>query len=163
MKIRPAHSLKGRIQVPGDKSISHRAAIVAALATGRSTIKNFSTAADCASTLACLRDLGVAVKQEGDVVVIEGRTELAAPTRALDCGNSGSTMRFLAGILAGQDFTSTLVGDNSLSARPMSRVIEPLRSMGAEVQSNDGKAPLTIRGSRLLKRSNTSYRWPALK
>ena len=117
MKIKPARFLDGRLRLPGDKSISHRAALIAALADGRTEISNFSTAADCASTLACLRELGLSIERRNDEVVFAGREKLAAPRRPLDCGNSGSTLRILAGVLAGHDFKAELIGDESLSAR----------------------------------------------
>ncbi len=136
------------MKMPGDKSISHRAALIAALAEGTSTIKTFSTSEDCAATLRCLEQLGVAITRRGADVLIQGvgRDGLRAPAAELDCGNSGTTMRLLAGILAGQKFESTLSGDESLRARPMQRIVEPLKMMGAEISSNDGHAPLTIRG-----------------
>ena len=151
MKIQPARKLRGRVRVPGDKSISHRAAIIAALAGaggGRSRLANYSTSADCASTLACLAALGVRIEREGNNVSVEGGgTHLAhAPREPLDCGNSGTTMRLLAGLLAGQPFASTLTGDASLRSRPMKRIIEPLALMGARVSSEDGRAPLRIEG-----------------
>lgn len=143
----PTKRLRGRTRLPGDKSISHRAAMLAALARGRSTLTNFSTSADCASTLACLRALGAKVEREADRVVIEGVGGRFLPATApLDCGNSGTTMRLLAGMLAGQPFSATLVGDASLSRRPMQRIIEPLEQMGASVASTQGHAPLTITG-----------------
>ena len=154
MKIQPARRLRGRVSVPGDKSISHRAAIISALAGrgGRSRLTNYSTSADCASTLDCLVALGVRVEREGDNVWIEGRGTLwsqdAEPRAPLDCGNSGTTMRLLAGLLAGQPFTSTLTGDASLRTRPMRRIIEPLELMGARVASEAGRAPLRIEGRR---------------
>ncbi|MBX5477703.1 MAG: 3-phosphoshikimate 1-carboxyvinyltransferase [Pyrinomonas methylaliphatogenes] len=152
MKIIPRKSLQGRLRVPGDKSISHRAAMIAALARGRSLLSNFSTSADCASTLDCLRALGVSVERDGTTVVIEGRGgDLSAPSSALDCGNSGTTMRLLAGILAGQTFSATLTGDESLSRRPMRRIIEPLELMGAKLSSQEGHAPLTVNGQRPLR------------
>lgn len=134
--------------MPGDKSISHRAAMLAALAKGTSQIRNFSTSADCAATLSCLQALGVAIERDKEVLAITGVgiNGLRAPKGPLDCGNSGTTMRLLAGILAGQDFASTLTGDASLSARPMQRIIEPLHMMGASISSNDGCAPLLIHG-----------------
>ncbi len=139
--------------MPGDKSISHRAAIISALAAegGRSRLTNYSTSADCASTLACLSALGVTVERDGTNVEIEGRgtrwtPRAGEPSAPLDCGNSGTTMRLLAGLLAGQPFTSTLTGDASLRSRPMKRIIEPLELMGARVSSEAGRAPLRIEG-----------------
>jgi len=146
-------SVSGVVELPGDKSISHRYAILAALAEGNSEIANYSTAADCASTLECLRRLGVKIEARRDGIVQfagTGLDGLTPPRRALDAGNSGSTMRMLAGVLAGQPFTSTLTGDASLRRRPMRRVIEPLRQMGATIRSREGDlAPLEIRGGKL--------------
>jgi 3-phosphoshikimate 1-carboxyvinyltransferase len=148
MKLNPARSINGRLRLPGDKSISHRAALIAALARGKSEISNFSTAADCASTLGCLRSLGVSIEHKDGKIVFAGSQELVAPREPLDCGNSGSTLRILAGVLAGYDFTAELVGDESLSSRPMRRIIEPLELMGARIESSDGKAPLRVHGTR---------------
>ena len=147
MRLTPAKKIRGEITLPGDKSISHRAALIAALASGPSEIANFSTAADCASTLSCLQQLGVSVEQKDGILRFTGDQRLTAPHRPLDCGNSGSTMRVLAGVLAGQNFTAELIGDESLSSRPMRRIIEPLEVMGASIDSTDGKPPLRIRGS----------------
>ncbi len=122
--------------------------MIAALAEGTSSIKNFSTSEDCAATLSFLRALGVEIDRAGDSLLITGAglDGLHEPATPLDCGNSGTTMRLLAGILAGQDFQSTLTGDESLRSRPMQRIIEPLQMMGARISSNDGKAPLVIQG-----------------
>jgi 3-phosphoshikimate 1-carboxyvinyltransferase len=152
MKISPAKRISGGLTMPGDKSISHRAALFAAVAQGRSRITNYSTSQDCAATLTCLQNLGVRVDQRGADVLIDGAgtNGLRVPNSELDCGNSGTTMRLLAGILAGQSFVSTLTGDESLRSRPMQRVAEPLRMMGARVSLVDGRAPLTIEGSRSL-------------
>jgi len=150
MRLTRARKIKGSIRLPGDKSISHRTALIAALSSGSSEISNFSTAADCASTLACLQQLGVSVEFVRGLVRFRGNQELKAPDGPLDCGNSGSTMRILAGVLAGQNFVAELVGDESLSSRPMRRIIEPLELMGARIDSNDGKPPLLIHGSRQL-------------
>ncbi|HXU09592.1 MAG TPA: 3-phosphoshikimate 1-carboxyvinyltransferase [Blastocatellia bacterium] len=147
MKLQPARHIAGELRLPGDKSISHRVALIAALAETSSEISNFSTAADCASTLSCLRELGVSIEQKQNKVVFTGGQELSAPRRPLDCGNSGSTLRILAGVLAGHDLTAELIGDASLSSRPMRRIIEPLEMMGAKIESTDGKAPLKIHGS----------------
>jgi 3-phosphoshikimate 1-carboxyvinyltransferase len=148
MKIRPAVRIRGQLRVPGDKSISHRAAMIAALADGSSRLANFSTSQDCASTLSCLRSLGVSIDQKGNDVRVDGRGArgLSAPAEPLDCGNSGSTMRMLAGILAGQGFASVLTGDASLLSRPMKRIVEPLELMGARVSSQAGRPPLRIEG-----------------
>ena len=147
MRLTPARKLNGRITLPGDKSISHRGALIAALASGNSEIHNFSTAEDCASTLSCLQHLGVSVEVTDGVTRFSGNQTLQAPDAPLDCGNSGSTMRILAGILAGQNFSAELIGDQSLTSRPMRRIIEPLELMGAKVESIDGKPPLTIHGT----------------
>jgi 3-phosphoshikimate 1-carboxyvinyltransferase len=153
MRIQTARRIRGRVSLPGDKSISHRAAILSALARGRARIANFSTSEDCARTLRCLGQLGVQVSREGTDVLIEGvgLDGLRAPLEPLDCGNSGSTMRMMAGVLAGQGFVSTLTGDESLRSRPMERIIAPLEMMGARIESEDGHAPLRIKGSRRLK------------
>jgi 3-phosphoshikimate 1-carboxyvinyltransferase len=147
--IKPAKYLSGAAELPGDKSISHRCAMLAALAEGTSELRHFSSAADCRSTLDCLSALGAAVKIDGDAVRVTGRGPrgLKSSWRALDAGNSGTTMRLLAGILAGQSFSSKLTGDASLQKRPMKRVIAPLREMGAEIRGReDNFAPLKIRG-----------------
>lgn len=152
MRIKPALRISGSISVPGDKSISHRAAIIASLATGASEISNFSTSSDCAATLACLAQLGVRIEKYGNNLRIQGHggDGLRKPDLPLDCGNSGSTMRMLAGVLAGQPFSATLTGDDSLLQRPMSRVIRPLEMMGASIDSQDGYAPLIVHGRRPL-------------
>src|SRR5215213_763048 len=147
MKLSPARRISGRLQLPGDKSISHRAALIAALASGRSEIANFSTARDCASTVECLRNLGVSIDQTNQHLIVAGTGKLVAPRDPLDCGNSGSTLRILTGVLAGLDLTAELVGDESLSSRPMRRIIEPLELMGAKIESTSGKAPLKVHGS----------------
>src|ERR1700690_2560781 len=150
--ITPGGSIDGVVELPGDKSISHRYAILAALAEGKSEIANYASAADCRSTLDCLRRLGVEIEVSDRVVRVAGvgLSGLKEPRRALDAENSGSTMRMLAGVLAGQPFVSTLTGDDSLRRRPMRRVIEPLRQMGAEIQSREGdRAPIEIRRGQL--------------
>jgi 3-phosphoshikimate 1-carboxyvinyltransferase len=145
--------VKGKVDLPGDKSISHRAALIAAMANGETRIENFATSADCASTLSCLENLGVEIRRENTTVIIKGagKKGFQKPDKPLDCGNSGTTMRLLAGILAGQDFESVLVGDESLSTRPMRRIIEPLEKMGAKIESKNGCAPLKIRGKNPLR------------
>ena len=150
MRLAPAHSISGRLRLPGDKSISHRAALIAALASNSSEISNFSTAQDCASTISCLQNLGISIEHKNDKLVFAGGETLTAPDKPLDCGNSGSTLRILAGVLAGHDLTAELVGDESLSTRPMRRIIEPLELMGAKIESTAGKAPLRIHGSKNL-------------
>lgn len=135
--------------MPGDKSISHRAAIIAALAQGSSQLANYSTSQDCAATLSCLRSLGVEIQQEGGEVRVNGAgvKGLRPSPAPLDCGNSGSTMRMLAGVLAGQAFHSVLTGDASLRSRPMQRIVDPLELMGARVRSEASRPPLRIDGT----------------
>ena len=156
-RLQPARGLTGSVPLPGDKSISHRLAILGALAEGTTELSNYSAGADCLSTLECLRKLGVpaAVQDsegKGTSVRIEGLGlgGLKAPTGELDAGNSGTTMRLLAGVLAAQPFRSTLTGDESLRRRPMARVIEPLEKMGARIQVTEGgRPPLVIEGGPL--------------
>jgi 3-phosphoshikimate 1-carboxyvinyltransferase len=151
-RIRPASSLAGSIALPGDKSISHRYAMIASLAEGATRISNYSTGADCHSTLTCMRAMGVEIDGEGTEIAIHGRglDGLRAPARELDAGNSGSTIRMLAGILAGQRFASCIGGDESLSRRPMQRVMRPLAGMGACIHAREDKfPPLEIQGSPL--------------
>jgi 3-phosphoshikimate 1-carboxyvinyltransferase len=150
--ITPGRRLLGRLSVPGDKSIAHRYALFAALADGPSMLHNFAPGADCRSTLNCLRRLGVSIEEgPADTITLLGRGfgQLRSPEGPLDAGNSGTTMRLLAGVLAGHQFSSTIVGDASLSSRPMRRVIEPLERMGARLDAPGGHAPLTIQGGRL--------------
>ena len=144
--------MTGGVQPPGDKSISHRYAMLAALAEGTSELRHFAAAADCHSTLDCVKALGADVKVEKDAVRITGHGTrgLKSSWRALDAGNSGTTMRLLTGILAGQEFATKLTGDASLQKRPMKRVMTPLREMGAEIRAKDDNfAPLEIKGGRL--------------
>jgi 3-phosphoshikimate 1-carboxyvinyltransferase len=152
--VRPAKNLSGSLRLPGDKSISHRYAMLGALAEGKSRLENFSTGADCASTLTCLRGLGVSWERQSEpenTIEITGTAgRLSAPSAPLNCGNSGSTMRMLSGILAGQQFPSELFGDESLSRRPMARVINPLTAMGAQIHAGpQDRPPLRIAGGRL--------------
>ena len=145
--VSPATTLNGTLELPADKSISHRAAMFAALADETSEIGGFSDAADPQSTLKCLRQLGVPVRHKDHKVIIQGvgRQGLTSPKQLLDCGNSGTTMRLLSGILGGSGVEATLVGDHSLSRRPMRRIIDPLRKMGIEIQAQDDNfAPLHI-------------------
>lgn len=150
VKIQSVRQIQGRVRTAGDKSVSHRYALLSAIAEGTSEFDNFSTSADCASSLASMAALGAKVEREGNHVLVTGTGGgLNAPTAALDCGNSGSTMRMLSGMLAAHPFTSTMIGDASLSQRPMRRVIEPLEKMGARIESQNGCAPLVIHGSHL--------------
>lgn len=153
MIVKRAKRLRGTIRLPGDKSISHRAAVFSAIANGTSRISNFAASADCASTLNCLSALGVEFEREIDHVKVTGRGKrgMLAPSVPLDCGNSGTTMRLLSGVLAGQTFESVMIGDESLSKRPMNRIIGPLNAMGAEIVSENGHAPLTIKGAASLR------------
>jgi 3-phosphoshikimate 1-carboxyvinyltransferase len=149
--IRPARNIAGTLRLRGDKSISHRYAMLGALAAGTTRLQNFSTGADCASTLACIGALGARVNRTESAIEIDGcGGRFRAPDTPLDCGNSGSTMRMLSGVLAGQQFSCELFGDESLSQRPMKRVVEPLERMGAKVETSDGgKPPLRITGGKL--------------
>ena len=150
--IAPARAVRGRLRVPGDKSISHRYGLLAALALGTSRLSGYASGADCQSTLACLRALGVDIRLEADGTVIvlgRGPGTFRSPAGPLDAGNSGSTMRMLAGVLVGQAFSSTLIGDASLSRRPMGRVMAPLERMGARIESTDGRPPLVVHGAPL--------------
>ena len=153
MIVRPARNVSGSVSLPGDKSISHRYAMLGAIAQGPSRLENYSTGADCASTLDCLRSLGVKWERKagaGNVIEVQGSgPSLNAPTQALDCGNSGSTIRMLSGIVAGQKFTTEMAGDESLARRPMERVIAPLKAMGADITSQNGRPPLRIKGGNL--------------
>lgn len=149
-KTKNAKKLRGSIIIPPDKSISHRAAMFAALTKGVVNIKNFSKGADCHSTLKIVQQLGCEVKFHTDMdLTINAKNALHTPSSDLDCGNSGTTMRMMSGILAGQPFNCTLFGDVSLSKRPMKRVILPLTEMGAKFSHNDYKAPLKITGGKL--------------
>lgn len=144
------NTLKGEIIIPADKSISHRAIIFSSLAKGKSVIKNFSTGQDPHSTAKVFQALGVNIEFSDDsTVIINSDGKLKPSAKLLDCGNSGTTMRLVSGVLAGQNFSSTLIGDESLSKRPMKRIIEPLTLMGANIKSNDFRAPLEIFGTKL--------------
>jgi 3-phosphoshikimate 1-carboxyvinyltransferase len=150
--VRPARGVRGVVRIPGDKSISHRYAMLAAIAEGTSRFQNFSAARDCASTLDCMAKLGSAWKRldDGAIEVHGVGPRLKAPAEVLDCGNSGSTMRMLSGIIAGQSFTSELCGDESLSRRPMARIMKPLSEMGAKIDAKEGgRPPLKIHGGPL--------------
>ena len=149
--IRPARNILGTLRLPGDKSISHRYALLGAFAEGTSRFSNFSTGADCASTLSCMQALGAKVRKLDDGrLEIDGVGGRVAPANhPLDCGNSGSTMRMISGLLAPQQGLFTLIGDESLSRRPMERIRKPLAEMGAHLTLTDGHAPVTIEGNRL--------------
>lgn len=150
--IRAASALQGDLTIPADKSIAHRAALLSALADGPSHIVNYPRAADPRSTLACIRALGIQVDEEDDMLTIHGRGlhGFRAPDADLDCENSGTTMRLLTGVLAGQPFDSTLTGDESLRKRPMGRIADPLRTMGAALDLTEGKPPIHIHGGQTL-------------
>ena len=149
--IRPARNIMGSLRLPGDKSISHRYAMLGGFAAGTSRFSNFSTGADCASTLACMQALGATVRHPAPGMVeidgVAGRVN--EPSHPLDCGNSGSTMRMISGLLAAQPHTFTLVGDASLSRRPMERIRKPLEQMGARVELTQGHAPIHLTGATL--------------
>jgi 3-phosphoshikimate 1-carboxyvinyltransferase len=158
-RVQPAARVRGRVRPPGDKSISHRYALLAAIADGTSTIHGYSTGGDCASTLRCLRGLGVQIEDTGQDartgfeirITGCGLRGLRAPADTLDAGNSGSTMRMLAGVLAAHSFTARVTGDQSLQRRPMRRIIVPLERMGATIASVEGRPPLTIQGAARLQ------------
>ncbi len=149
--IRPARNVYGSLRLPGDKSISHRYAMLGAFAEGTSRFTNFSTGADCASTLACMETLGARIDRTGNgTVEITGVSGRVTPaSHPLDCGNSGSTMRMISGLLAPQQGSFTLIGDASLSRRPMERIRKPLEAMGAKLTLTEGHAPLHIHGNPL--------------
>ena len=152
MKIDPAASLRGHIAVPGDKSVSHRSVLLGTIAEGETTVRGFGRSADTESTIAAVRALGVTVHDDDvDALRVEGAglRGLREPVEPIDCGNSGTTFRLLAGILAGQRGRLELAGDESLSRRPMERIAEPLRLMEARVETTDGTPPLTIEGGDL--------------
>ena len=158
--IRPVKELRGEITVPGDKSISHRAVMIGAIAKGRTRVKGLLDCDDCNYTIRAFRDMGISISVRGALAVIEGKglRGLKSPRRAINVGESGTSMRILAGILAGQDFNTTLTGDGSLLRRPMNRIIEPLSLMGADIKSADGALPpLVIKGGSLRQ---VSYKTP---
>src|ERR1041385_6555610 len=142
-RISPASRISGSIALPGDKSISHRYAMIAAISKGASRIRNYSTGADCHSTLGCVRALGIEVEGGGTEFTVHGRglDGLRAPSSDLDAGNSGSTIRMISGILAAQPFRTRIFGDESLSRRPMQRIMKPLASMGARIAAREDKFP----------------------
>ena len=148
-----AKGLKGQLAVPGDKSISHRAVMLGSIASGNTEIHHFLQGADCLSTISCFRRMGVEIENRGNMVFVHGKgmRGLSAPSGMLDCGNSGTTMRLMSGILAAQPFSSTLTGDASIQKRPMKRIMEPLTQMGAHISSlrENGCAPLRIKPGKL--------------
>jgi 3-phosphoshikimate 1-carboxyvinyltransferase len=151
-KISPASSVSGAITLPGDKSISHRYAMIASIAEGPTRIRNYSTGADCHSTLGCMRALGIEIEGQGTEFTVHGKglDGLRQPVADLDAGNSGSTIRMLSGILAAQPFRTRIFGDESLSRRPMQRIMTPLAQMGAQIRAHEGKfPPLEIEGGAL--------------
>ncbi len=152
MKVQRRDLLKGELHLPGDKSISHRAAILASMSAGETVIRNYSVAADCQTTLTCLRHLGVQISKTNDGIRIKGvgKRGFHRPAGPLYCGNSGTTARLLAGLLAGQTFDCELTGDASLTRRPMARILGPLQQMGAKIESDNGHMPLRISGGRTL-------------
>lgn len=159
LEIAPAVRISGIASVPGDKSISHRIAMIGAVAEGTTVIHNFAESVDCQTTLECLRDLGVPIKRAGLTVTVEGRglNGFKAPSHELNGGNSGTTVRLMSGLLAGFPFEATFIGDESLSRRPMKRVVEPLRKFGATITAReDNYLPLTIRGGSLFPISFTT-------
>ncbi|MCD5028463.1 3-phosphoshikimate 1-carboxyvinyltransferase [Enterococcus asini] len=162
MKLQQKQALTGSIQIPADKSISHRSIMFGALANGTTTVKNFLRGEDCFSTLHAFQKLGVPIQDDGETITIEGVgfAGLKPAEEAIDVGNSGTTIRLMMGILAGQDFTTTLFGDDSLAKRPMNRVMLPLREMGAKLTGDQGSEfpPITIEGTTALK--PIEYRLP---
>ena len=143
--------IKGRLRVPGDKSISHRAVMFGAISKGITNIKGFLTGADCISTISIFKKMGIDIEIQNTAVTVKGKGlyGLSNPGEILDCGNSGTTTRLVSGILSAQNFTSVLTGDKSIQKRPMNRITAPLTLMGADIKSNNGFAPLTITGSSL--------------
>jgi 3-phosphoshikimate 1-carboxyvinyltransferase len=160
IRVEPAGALVGHIAVPGDKSISHRAVLIGALCDGETRVRGFGVSGDTLATVGAVRALGVDVEQDDDELTVHGvgLRGLRAPDGPLDCGNAGTAMRLLIGILAGQKGTFELTGDASLSQRPMERVAEPIRRMGAKVETTDGHAPVTVTGSDALR--GIEYRLP---
>ena len=151
MKIKRSSPLKRQIRVPGDKSISHRAVMFGAISQGTTEIENFLSGADCLSTIACFEKMGIDIERKENTVTVHGKGlhGLKAPAGELDCGNSGTTMRLMSGILAAQDFDSVMTGDASLRKRPMKRVTDPLGLMGAGIETTDGCAPLHVHAAHL--------------
>ena len=150
MKLRPASHIRGEVTVPGDKSVSHRGVMFGSIAGGTTEIHNFLEGADCLSTISCFRAMGIPIEKKNGIVTVHGKGlfGLTAPEGILDCGNSGTTMRLMSGILAPRDFSAVLTGDASIQKRPMNRIMEPLTLMGADIKSMNGNgcAPLSIHG-----------------
>ena len=153
MDFKKCGPLQGEIEVPGDKSISHRAVMFGALAQGTTEITHFLQGADCLSTISCFRKLGISIENNGTTILVHGQGlhGLRTPQDTLDAGNSGTTTRLISGILAGQNFSCRLTGDDSIQTRPMNRIIKPLTMMGASITSerDNGCAPLLINGASL--------------
>lgn len=153
MKFTKASPLRGELSIPGDKSISHRSIMFGSLAKGTTEITNFLQGADCLSTIACFKKMGIAIENNGDSVIVHGNGlyGLKKPEDILDCGNSGTTTRLITGLLSAQSFDVTLTGDDSIKKRPMKRIMDPLSHMGADIRSLEGNgcAPLTITGKKL--------------
>ncbi len=147
MKIRPRFSFSGDFKIPGDKSITHRAVLFNGIAAGEAVVTNALLGADCLSSVACMRALGAQIEVEGDKIHVRGAQGLRAAD--CDCGNSGTTMRLLMGLVAGQGVDARLTGDDSLSRRPMERVAAPLRLLGADIETTEGHAPVAVRPARL--------------
>ncbi len=158
MRFNKCNGLCGEVTVPGDKSISHRSVMFGSIAEGVTEVRNYLRGADCLSTISCFRKMGIEIENRGSVVTVRGRglRGLSRPDEVLDCGNSGTTIRLISGILAAQDFDVTLTGDASIQRRPMKRITEPLSRMGASIESTNGCAPLRISGRRLHGISYTS-------
>src|SRR5690606_32959518 len=148
LRVRKGGALRGEVRVPGDKSISHRALILGALADGENRVRGWLAAGDTLATLDAMRTLGIDVQRENGNLRFHGGT-LRAPGQPVNCGNAGTAIRLLAGLLAGQSFASVLDGSEQLRARPMRRVTAPLAAMGADIEDTDGRAPLTIYPARL--------------
>src|SRR5580704_7891255 len=159
-RIRRAPTIRTELEVPGDKSISHRAVMLAAMSNGTCVIRGFLPSEDCLCTVAAMRALGIPIESADETtLIVQGKRRVfTAPKQDIDCGNSGTTMRLLAGLLAGQPFRSRLIGDESLSKRPMHRIIEPLTQMRAMItaEGRDGRPPLVISGGNLSPLDYTS-------
>lgn len=153
MKIKRVNGLRGTVSVPGDKSISHRSIMLGSIAEGTTEVHNFLQGADCLSSIACFRQMGIYIENNGDIVRIHGQGlhGLKRPENTLDTGNSGTTTRLMSGILAGQNFDCIVNGDASIQSRPMRRIMTPLSMMGASIESIRGNdcAPLKITGQKL--------------